>query len=96
MKTKGLCLGFLLTGFISTAGYSQEQVLASTEAPPSGPSTDQAEAPEEKQDDKTFSLSDKTSVPLMRLKSDLLDHLEDVVGQENPELAEEIRPTFNA
>ncbi len=57
MKTKGLCLGFLLTGFISTAGYSQEQVLASTGPSEANASTEPAETPEEKQDDKTFSLS---------------------------------------
>lgn len=38
----------------------------------------------------------KTSAPLMRLNSVLLDHLQHVVGAENPNLAEKILPTFDA
>jgi hypothetical protein len=56
MKTKGLCIGFLLTGLISTIGYGQqEEVLASAETP--GSSAQPAEAPAEKQDEKTFTFS---------------------------------------
>jgi hypothetical protein len=56
MKTKGLCIGFLLTGLISTIGYGQqEEVLASAET--SGSSAQPAEAPDEKQDEKTFTFS---------------------------------------
>jgi hypothetical protein len=58
MKTKVLCIGFLLLGLISTTGYSQETALASTgNSQPTAQSADATAAPEEKQDEKAFTLS---------------------------------------